>query len=457
MEKRKSQLCALGHYSKRNVNKRDKRAKESLLSLKETVRTLDSKFQEINLEKVKRRHTKVLLKKGMKRNKHLSMLLHTERQKKLQAQKTCSKLRSQLLKHKICFPKADHTKQMKEVKEKIKVLEIQLDTLQDEKESRKLNLKHENGYTIETRTLVNELTALELAQSKIGPAIKAVATWLFNCDVDPLPDRKNIQQINDEGHFIAKKFIASRLEASDNWGLNKDGTSRKRKKILDTTVTTGTGETMSLGFREVASETGHTIAEVAQDHLKELAFVSGEGNKFLEKVVTTLSVYMSDRASNEKKSNKVLDEWRLEVLQDKDKVPEVHKFYCMAHVLLGFHENVVDEIGAIQRDAGPLGRDKLPQFQHFRHDIIVERVALTTSEVFGPVGDYLCLRDLWEVYCANHGIKSRIGSYKDNRFNGLFETSAQVLHHREISSTSCLSEPQTKSFNLSRLTSKIHL
>ena len=73
-----------------------------------------------------------------------------------------------------------------------------------------------------------------------------------------------------------------------------------------------TGETMLLGFREVASETGATIAEVAQDHLQELAYVCGDVNGFLEKVVDKLSVYMSDRASNEKKSNRLLDEWRLE-------------------------------------------------------------------------------------------------------------------------------------------------
>ena len=86
---------------------------------------------------------------------------------------------------------------------------------------------------------------------------------------------------------------------------------------------------------------------------------------------------------------------------------------------------------AEQSKAGQLGRERLPQFQHFRGDNLVERVALSTSEIFGPVGDYLGLRDLWEVHSANHGIKSRIGSYKDNRFYGLFETSAQILHHRK--------------------------
>ena len=394
---------------------------------------LDSKLQQAGVDKAKSARTKWLLRKALKRNKHLTLQLEAERQKKLRAQKACSKLRGNLLKHRICIPKSDHAQQVKELKEKILGLELQLDILQDQIRNESLNLKDENGYTIETRTLVNELTSLELAQSKIGPAIKSVAKCLFNCDVHPLPDRKTIQQINDEGHFIAKRYIAVQLGSSENWGLNKDGTSRKRKKILDTTVTTGNGETMSLGFREVASETGVTIAEVAQEHLKELAFVSGEGSEFLEKVVSTLSVYMSDRASNEKKSNKILDEWRSEVLKDTphDEVHEVHKFYCMAHVLLGFHKHVVDGMSTLQANAGQLGRDKLPQFQNFRRDNIVERVALATSEVFGPVGDYLGLRDLWEVHCANHGIKSKIGSYKDNRFNGLFETSAQILHHRK--------------------------
>ena len=53
------------------------------------------------------------------------------------------------------------------------------------------------------------------------------------------------------------------------------------------------------------------------------------------------------------------------------------------------------------------------------------------SETFGPVGDYLGLRDVWESHCASKGVKSKISSYKDNRFNGLFQVSAQVLHHRE--------------------------
>ena len=433
IKKKSEHLETLGHYAKKNVNKRDKRAQQCLLSLKAFRKTLQSKLekeknQSLEIISLKNRITKVI-----KRNKKLMMRLLLERKQKKAAQKACSKLRIRLKEHSNYIPKPTFRQQTKHLTEKISNLEVQLDKKSDEESNNTLNLKDDHGYRIETRMLINELSSLEIAQSKISPTIKSVAKWLFNCKVYPLPDRKTIQQINDEGHYIAKRYIATTLESAQNWGLNKDGTTRKRKKILDTTVTTDTGETMSLGFREVASETGNTIAEVAQDHLHELTFVSGGDATFLQRILAKLAVYMSDRASNEKKSNRVLDQWREEVLKETQEadIPEVHKFYCMAHVLLGFHKNVVEKLGEEQLKAGQMGRDKLPQFRTFRNDNIVERVALTTSEVFGPVGDFLGLRDLWEVHCATHGIKSKIASYKDNRFNGLFATSAQVLHHRK--------------------------
>jgi hypothetical protein len=58
-------------------------------------------------------------------------------------------------------------------------------------------------------------------------------------------------------------------------------------------------------------------------------------------------------------------------------------------------------------------------------------VVKTTSEVFGPAGDHHGVRDLWEAHCADNGVKSLIGNYKDNRFNALFKTSAEIHLHRK--------------------------
>ncbi|KAL4229624.1 Piwi-like protein 1 [Mactra antiquata] len=58
-------------------------------------------------------------------------------------------------------------------------------------------------------------------------------------------------------------------------------------------------------------------------------------------------------------------------------------------------------------------------------------IAYTASDIFGPAGDHLGLRDRWEAYCASNGIKSIIGNYKDKRFNSLFQTCAEVFFHRD--------------------------
>ena len=49
--------------------------------------------------------------------------------------------------------------------------------------------------------------------------------------------------------------------------------------------------------------------------------------------------------------------------------------------------------------------------------IAVSRVVRTTSDTVGPAGDHLGVRDRWDAYCREKGLKSVIGNYKDNRFN----------------------------------------
>ncbi|KAK3104622.1 hypothetical protein FSP39_006401 [Pinctada imbricata] len=148
---------------------------------------------------------------------------------------------------------------------------------------------------------------------------------------------------------------------------------------------------------------------------------------------------MSDRAANEKLATKLLAEWRDGIIREfrgNDVTDMVHSFHCMAHVLLGFHQYSSKDIKIFEKgltqDHGPLGRDKLPMFKFWRStEAVVERVVRTTSDTFGPVGDHLCLRDSLEAHCKSTGTKSTIGNYKDNRFNALFQTAAEVFVHKK--------------------------
>ncbi|GFR79214.1 hypothetical protein ElyMa_005868100, partial [Elysia marginata] len=49
------------------------------------------------------------------------------------------------------------------------------------------------------------------------------------------------------------------------------GTSRKKVKILDTSIVTDEGDSFCLGWSSVARETGEAIADEAKDKLEEVA------------------------------------------------------------------------------------------------------------------------------------------------------------------------------------------
>ena len=200
---------------------------------------------------------------------------------------------------------------------------------------------------------------------------------------------------------------------------------------------------MSLGFNRVAHETAAAINDVTKSHIHELtdlhSIVDREDTP--ENYITTslekLAFTMSDRASNAKKADKLLDEWRDQVLEQNTEIPnKVHHFHCMAHVLLGFHNYMCADLKAhessIATEHGQLGRDNLSVFKFWsKKGTVVERVLRTLSDIFGPSCDHHGVRGLWEAYCATHGLKSVIGNYKDNRFNALFQTASQIYLHRE--------------------------
>ena len=146
---------------------------------------------------------------------------------------------------------------------------------------------------------------------------------------------------------------------------------------------------------------------------------------------------MSDRASNEKKADRLLDIWRNELPGqcNEHETHQVEHFHWMAHVLLGFHRYVCKDIkdleSGIVSDIGPIGRDELSVFMFWKtKGTVVERLLKTVSDVFGPSSDHHGLCETWEAHCATTGTKLLIGNYKDNRFNALFQTAVEIFLHR---------------------------
>jgi hypothetical protein len=90
-------------------------------------------------------------------------------------------------------------------------------------------------------------------------------------DKKDLPSSTTIQSMVEEGHFIVKTFISEKLATAENWGINHDRTTRRKKKIIDTSITIASNDIYSLGFNTVAHETAEAITNATKTHVTELA------------------------------------------------------------------------------------------------------------------------------------------------------------------------------------------
>ena len=161
-----------------------------------------------------------------------------------------------------------------------------------------------------------ELSGLEVVVEKVSFVIQSVCKQLFNINLTKadLPSPTTVQAIVNEGHFLAKTFISEKLEQSENWGLNQ-GTTRRKIKIVDTSITLNSGDVMSLGFNTVAHETARSITQVIKSHLSELADLNislkdnsenmkeEKTQEYIIESLEKLAYTVSDRASNEKLAN----------------------------------------------------------------------------------------------------------------------------------------------------------
>lgn len=441
----------IGYYNPRNVLKRETRAKSIIQNLKyENKQLKKANMQLVNYQK---QSTTKLQK--------LTSDLRNAKKGKQHAQQLKSKYKTMLSNNKnTCIPPPNVNKH-KYVSSLENELEEAKEMLSDT--NPKVCTKENGVFTSDIRLCVMELIGLEVATEKVGPVIQTVAEHIFSCKLNKrdVPNRQTVQNIADEAQYISKRYIAETLATSNSWGLHKDGTTRKKVKLVDTTVKIP-GKVMTLGFTEIAREDSDTIVAVTKNQLTELSIVHAHGQSdtvcneesYLHDILHKLSYLMSDRASNEKLSNEKLREWQNKVLvnvHEKDK-NVIHSFYCMAHVLLGFHSYAMKDLMKQQErlvlDGGKLGRDADARYWKFGKTLAAQRMVLHTSDLFGPVGEHHGMKNVWTAACKQKGNLSKLTYYKDNRFNGLFQCSSETIYHRRELTEMLTAQKEIKEANL---------
>ena len=116
-----------------------------------------------------------------------------------------------------------------------------------------------------------------------------------------------------------------------------DGTSREHKKIVGQQLSLDNNQTLSLGFKTVASEDAITLLEVTFQQLDEMIILyakhKGEvQNEVFKELISKLTSLMSDRAAVRKRFHKDLADFIQSELGHETMLNFLH---CQAHYLLG--------------------------------------------------------------------------------------------------------------------------
>ena len=80
-----------------------------------------------------------------------------------------------------------------------------------------------------------------------------------------------------KGSTLAKLFIADKINATNYFGLSKDGTGRQKVKILENTLMSD-GKMYPMGFHKVARETAEDITNGVKMEFSELSAILTESD-----------------------------------------------------------------------------------------------------------------------------------------------------------------------------------
>ncbi|XP_012946168.1 uncharacterized protein LOC101863077 [Aplysia californica] len=282
-----------------------------------------------------------------------------------------------------------------------------------------------------------------VAASKCSTVVKIIAKHLFDTELSQkdLPCKQSALNMSNEGNFLSRSQVVEEIRANEHFTFATDETSRQKRRYLERHIVLSNSGMMSLGFQEVASETADTLLEKSICLINELCDVYCSQNEtvlrdsLFKEILSKMKCLMSDRASVMKLFDKKLANYKKEVLGTDC---STHFLFCNAHFLLGVSltaEEVLKEISKEFANSDiKLGRDASDRFSRLANSTETPalRVVRAAADVFGPRGDEKngC-RNEWLVCLESIKIKSKFTSYRNNRFNNVFDNSSALLFHRE--------------------------
>ena len=252
----------------------------------------------------------------------------------------------------------DFDTQIQQLRDEIRCLEQEKASMEEELQSFIENelppLKNIDGsYKNNVRACFQDLVLSGVGIKETKNVIKSVLLNLANINVEnnDLPGATFARSQYAEARLIAMIQLGTTLERDfekSDCTLQSDGTSKFGKHYGTYDISCKSGENMVLGLRGMACGDAETQLSVFKEIIDEIELVcNGSTTNIAQKILASIKNTMSDRHIVQKKFNKLLQEYRSEILPnviegwnslsevDQNKMKSINNYFCGLHYMVG--------------------------------------------------------------------------------------------------------------------------
>ncbi len=442
----------ISKYCPRNVNKREKRAKEKIVGLqnyaaelevyKVDIEVRDNEISQLETEKLKVKQEK----------------------DQLLGQITNLKKMNTRLRNKVDATIESNNIEMKSLESKLKNANdriSEMEVINDILESNEVKTFENGIFTSQIRQCIMTLSTQDgVSLKNVNSVIKTVLHNLAGKMATKLPSHGTLCRLMNEAKFIANHHVAQEMIANTNVTekqvacLHSDGTTKHHREYESYQTTLPNGKTLSMGLMEVSSQSGERNMAAFKQTLKELAKSLGsDEQKTQAKLIASLQTTMSDQGASNNTFFEMVDEFRKEVLpiavenwenlssDTREDISQVAHFYCKLHLLGNFETNVIKTAEEFESSVCDGKNPKA----FASESCGTQRLARNASKALHHTGSAKSGRGgLWESYVMQNSIDDKLINIEHSRINTTFYQGGAVYHHRKEIQNFLSSLPQNE-------------
>ena len=229
---------------------------------------------------------------------------------------------------------------------------------------------------------------MNVSINNVESVIRAVLR-LAQSECERLPKRTMITELTVESHTLAQAQLAEALCNTEDATLHSDGTNKFGHKYSGYQVSTSTGDSYTLGLREMCNGSAQTTLDTLNEILADIEEVADKAlgvDNAANRILANIKCTMSDRASTEKSFNDLLTAYRSEILptvvdnwgelllEQREAMAHMYNFFCGMHFIVGMADHTAEALRLFE-----IAHQKLPLSVHLQN--LLKQAALGLLEL----------------------------------------------------------------------------